>query len=129
MAVEDVGELLAADAELLGRLRHAQAERLEAVMTHREAGMRRVLHRHRVPLVPQSQIRVTAVISVVSRGVTPALKRSEGPHAIHTSMPIAIAMRSFASLQRGDYPARDDSGLELKKSLHDSVFRKSRYQW
>src|SRR5438309_2951908 len=99
MAVEDVGELLAADAELLGRLRHAQAERLEAVMTHREAGMRRVLHRHRVALVPQSQIRVTAVIFVVSRGVTPALKRSEGPHAIQTSMTVAIAMRSFASLR------------------------------
>src|SRR5712664_2247478 len=34
MAIEDVGELLAADAELLSRVRHAQAERLKAVMAY-----------------------------------------------------------------------------------------------
>jgi hypothetical protein len=34
------------------------------------------------------------------------------PHGIHSSTPVAIAMRSFASLQRGDYPARDDNGSQ-----------------
>jgi len=36
---------------------------------------------------------------VIASGVTPALKRSEGSHGISTSMPVAIAIRSFATLR------------------------------
>src|SRR6266550_639034 len=37
-------------------------------------------------------------------------ERSEGSHAASTSVPMEMAMRSFATLQRGGYPARDDGG-------------------
>src|SRR3546814_11137325 len=47
MAVHEVGKLLAADAKLPRRLGDAQPQGLKAILSHRQARMRRILHGHR----------------------------------------------------------------------------------
>src|SRR3546814_6691514 len=47
MAVHEVGKLLAADAKLPRRLGDAQPQGPKAILSHRQARMRRILHGHR----------------------------------------------------------------------------------
>ncbi len=54
---------------------------------------------------------------VISGGVTSALKRSEGSHANCERRARSNAMTSFASLQRGGYPARDDGKARKRRCV------------
>lgn len=99
--VDDVGQLLAADAEAFCRFGDAEFKRFQAIVAHGQAGMGRVLHRHCFDL-----LMVVNEIDVDRRHTPPGPAFKQLPYATMTeAADHLLSVTTRLSRCQPDYPA------------------------